>query len=112
MQAVRFLIDAQLPPALARALVEAGQSAEHVGDVGLLDADDEAIWQHAHATGATIMTKDEDFIARQRRGPEHVRIVWIRVGNTTRRALLRRFLPLLPQVLSALGAGETLIEIR
>jgi predicted nuclease of predicted toxin-antitoxin system len=109
---VLFLVDAQLPPALARALVEAGHSAEHVGDVGLLDADDEAIWQHAQATGATIITKDEDFISRQRRGPERVRIVWIRVGNTTRHALLRRFLPLLPQVLASLAAGETLIEIR
>jgi predicted nuclease of predicted toxin-antitoxin system len=109
---VHFLINAQLPPALARALVEAGHSAEHVGDVGLLGANDEAIWQYAHATGAAIITKDEDFIARQRRGPENVRIVWIRVGNTTRRALLRRFLPLLPQVLASLAAGETLIEIR
>ena len=32
---MRFLFDAQLPPALARLLADRGHVAEHVGDVGL-----------------------------------------------------------------------------
>jgi predicted nuclease of predicted toxin-antitoxin system len=40
---VRFLVDAQLPPALARALSERGYVAEHVADVGLLSATDAEI---------------------------------------------------------------------
>jgi predicted nuclease of predicted toxin-antitoxin system len=41
---VNFLIDAQLPPALARWLREAGHGAAHVEDVGLRNADDVVIW--------------------------------------------------------------------
>ena len=61
---MKFLIDAQLPPALARWLREAGHEASHVEDDGLRDAEDGAIWAHALKTGAIIVTKDEDFAAR------------------------------------------------
>ncbi len=40
---MRFLIDAQLPPALARLLASHGHVAEHVADIGLRDADDSPI---------------------------------------------------------------------
>jgi predicted nuclease of predicted toxin-antitoxin system len=40
---VRFLVDAQLPPALARKLAGRDHVAEHVADVGLLAAADSAI---------------------------------------------------------------------
>ena len=40
---MRFLIDAQLPPALARLLASHGHVAEHVADIGLRDADDSRI---------------------------------------------------------------------
>lgn len=32
---MRFLVDAQLPPALARWLAAQGHEAEHVGDIGM-----------------------------------------------------------------------------
>jgi predicted nuclease of predicted toxin-antitoxin system len=51
-----FLIDAQLPPALAGWLREAGHDAVHVEDLGLRDANDGAIWQHALQTGAAIIS--------------------------------------------------------
>ena len=57
---MRFLVDAQLPPALARSLDAHGHSAEHVADVGLLSADDRDIWVYASGVGAAIVTKDED----------------------------------------------------
>ena len=34
---MRFLVDAQLPPALARMIAEAGHEADHVIDVGVAD---------------------------------------------------------------------------
>jgi len=40
---VKFLADAQLPPALARWLVEAGCEAQAVREIGLREADDGAI---------------------------------------------------------------------
>lgn len=44
---MRFVIDAQLPPALARLQIRRGHTAEHVADIGLRDADDSPIWAYA-----------------------------------------------------------------
>jgi predicted nuclease of predicted toxin-antitoxin system len=109
---VKFLVDAQLPPALARLIDAAGHEAEHVADAGLRDASDAAIWSHAQTTGAIVLTKDEDFAARSLRGGAGPVVVWLRVGNTSRAALLRWFMPLLPQVVSLIEAGERLVEVR
>jgi predicted nuclease of predicted toxin-antitoxin system len=57
---VIFLIDAQLPPALASWLIQQGLTAQHVDDLGLRTADDVAVWNHASASGAVVITKDED----------------------------------------------------
>jgi predicted nuclease of predicted toxin-antitoxin system len=58
---MRFLIDAQLPPALARWLVSVGHEAEHVADRGMQAASDAVIWDLALREHAAIVTKDEDF---------------------------------------------------
>jgi predicted nuclease of predicted toxin-antitoxin system len=62
---MRFLVDAQLPPALARWLAANGHEATHVSDVGLQTASDPAIWDHALAVSSVIVTKDEDFAQRK-----------------------------------------------
>ena len=61
---MRFLVDAQLPPALARWLAAQGHEAEHVVDCELAQASDPAIWDYAISVGAIIVTKDEDFAQR------------------------------------------------
>lgn len=58
---MRFLVDAQLPPALARLLDEHGHEADHVTDIGPGDASDQDLWRFALANHAVIVTKDEDF---------------------------------------------------
>jgi predicted nuclease of predicted toxin-antitoxin system len=109
---VRFLIDAQLPPGLAQHLVDLGHEAVHVGDVGLLAARDQDIWQHAVAIGAVLVTKDEDFVTMRAlstaAGPP---VIWVRVGNATRRILIQRFSAILPKLLAALERGETVVQI-
>ena len=54
---MRFLVDAQLPPALARWLVGKGHEAEHLADCGLAEASDRPIWRYALDAGAVILTK-------------------------------------------------------
>ena len=108
---MRFVVDAQLPPALARWIAERGHPAEHVYDLGMAAADDLAIWAYAVSVGAVIITKDEDFAERRARIGDGPAIVWIRVGNTSRRDLLVWFRFRLPAILDALSRGETLIEI-
>lgn len=108
---MHFLVDAQLPPALARMLVAKGFSASHVHDLGLGEAEDSVIWNHAMAANAVIITKDDDFASRIMLQPNGPAIVWIRIGNTSRQALLQWFEPLLPAVVNALSDGEKLIEV-
>jgi len=108
---MRFLVDAQLPPALARWLVARGHEAEHVTDCGLSGAADSAIWDHALSVDAVIVTKDEDFAQRKVLDGDGPKVAWIRLSNTRRHELLVRFESVLPRLLQALDRGETLIEI-
>jgi predicted nuclease of predicted toxin-antitoxin system len=108
---VKFLIDAQLPPALALFLKEAGHEAKHVIDIGLASSDDSLIWDYAVSNATVIITKDEDFAARIQIYPKGPKVVWLRIGNCTNRALLHWFAPLLPHILNCLQQGEKLIEI-
>lgn len=108
---MRFLVDAQLPPALARWLETEGHTAAHVGDLGMQAASDGSIWDHARATSAVIVSKDEDFARRRTSATDGPSVVWIRLPNTRRRDLLAWFAAVLPNVLAALERGETLVEI-
>jgi predicted nuclease of predicted toxin-antitoxin system len=108
---MRFLVDAQLPPALARWLVANGHTAEHVADRQMEAASDAAIWDCALQEAAAIITKDEDFAQRKTLSDTGPAVIWIRLPNTRRRELLARFESVLPDILSALERGETLIEV-
>jgi predicted nuclease of predicted toxin-antitoxin system len=108
---MRFLVDAQLPPALADWLAAQGHEAAHVGDLEMQAASDAAIWDHALAASSAIVTKDEDFAQRKVLTDNGPVLVWIRLRNTRRRDLLASFETVLPDVLTALARGETLIEV-
>jgi uncharacterized protein (DUF433 family)/predicted nuclease of predicted toxin-antitoxin system len=107
---LRFLVDAQLPPALARQIESFGHDADHVADLGLHRTPDSEIRARAAESGAVIIRKDEDFAVHLllHDGPS---VVWVRVGNTRRAELLRRFEVELPRIIAAVERGETLIEL-
>jgi predicted nuclease of predicted toxin-antitoxin system len=111
---VRFIVDAQLPPALARMLVDLGHEAQHVVDLNLsLQAvDDSVIWDFALDYAAVLLTKDDDFPHRFHQSVHTPVVVWLRVGNVSRQALLRWFRPLLPQVIKLIEEENRLIELR
>jgi predicted nuclease of predicted toxin-antitoxin system len=108
---MRILVDAQLPPALARWLAARGHEASHVADLGLASASDQEIWTYALNAGATVITKDEDFAQRKVLEQDGPPIVWVRLPNSRKRDLLRWFEAALPLVEAALARGETLIEV-
>ncbi len=108
---MKFLIDAQLPPALARWLREAGHDAAHVEDVGLREADDAPIWAHALQADAILVTKDDDFAARSTRETTAPVIVWLRVGNSTNKALRSWIEARLSGIVLMLDQGNRLIEV-
>jgi predicted nuclease of predicted toxin-antitoxin system len=110
---VRLIVDNQLPIALARFLGASGFECAHVVDVGLDTACDRDIWAYARQNGLVIVTKDDDFrilASQQRSIPPQV--VWVRLGNCRKDALLRAFESLLPALKAALEAGEEVVEIR
>lgn len=109
---VIFLIDAQLPPALARWLIEQGHEAQHVDEIGLRNEEDIAIWDYASSAGAIVVTKDEDFAERTARTNAGPVILWLRIGNSTNRALLQWLTPRWPEITVLLDAGNRLIEVR
>ena len=109
---MNFLIDAQLPPALARWIGSQGHQATHVFEVGLQAAEDEPIWEHARKMEAVIVSKDEDFLDRWLLSDKPVPLVWIRKGNCSNRALLAWLEPLWPDAMRRLEQGEQLIELR
>jgi predicted nuclease of predicted toxin-antitoxin system len=108
---MRFLVDAQLPAALAQWLVTEGHAAEHVSDKQMQSASDSAIWDFAIEAGAVIITKDEDFARRRTLADAGPAVVWIRLPNTRRRALLIWFAAAAPEIVAALERGEMLVEV-
>jgi predicted nuclease of predicted toxin-antitoxin system len=109
---MNFLVDAQLPPALARLILSFGHQAVHVEEAGVLLSTDQAIWDYAIANTQVIITKDEDFknlllLSSTEKTP----VVWIRLGNCSNTALTRWFQPLFPEILVHLEQGEYLIEL-
>lgn len=78
---MRFLVDAQLPVALARWLSSVGHPSKHVMDCELLHASDSEIWKFAAEAGLTIVTKGEDFALRRNPAATGPTIVWVRKGE-------------------------------
>lgn len=109
---MRFLVDNQLPSALADWLLERGHEAEHVLAVGLAQGKDTPVWRYAQAQGAVIMTKDEDFAEWVRRGRPGPQVVWLRIGNSTKRVLFGWLGSLLPAIIRQLQQGDRLVEVR
>ena len=110
--AVKFLVDAQLPPALAQWLREAGHDAQAVREVGLREAEDGAIWRYAQAQSQVVITKDEDFAQRAQTGAAGPVIVWLRLGNTSNAALRAWLVPQMPKLVRLIEQGSRVVEVR
>ena len=107
---MRFLIDAQLPPALCGWLRERGHDAVHVFEIGLLAANDEAIAARAEAEGSVLVSKDEDFVTL--RLPDRFAFLWLRCGNATNPALAKWLEARWVRIETALQGGERFVEAR
>lgn len=90
---MKLLFGQNLSHRLIRALQQEYPDSRHVRDVGLRDAVDAVVWQHAAQHGFAIVTKDADFHQRSFLYGHPPKVVWVRVGNgstATIEALLRR----------------------
>jgi predicted nuclease of predicted toxin-antitoxin system len=108
---MRFLVDNQLPVALARWLVSVGMQAEHVLDLGLEQASDSAIWALAIAQGSIVVSKDDDFLLLASRPRDTGRLLWVRVGNCRTPTLVSRFAVAWPTIENAFALGQRVVEL-
>lgn len=107
-----FWIDAQLSPALAPWLESTFDvSAFAIRDVGLRNATDREIFFKARRDGATVMTKDADFIGLVKSLGSPPQVVWIKCGNTSNTHLREILSSRLPEAIEFLRRGEMLVEI-
>lgn len=109
---MKFLVDNQLPAALARFLTSRGQDALHVLDLKMDELDDNHIWNYAAAEGRAIVSKDEDFLHLANREGDSGVFVWVRIGNCRKQALITAFDRTLSDLISALEAGHRVVEVR
>src|ERR1700749_1573356 len=108
---MKFLIDAQLPPALAKWLIRAGHDAVALREIGLRDAQDHEICEFALANGYIIVTKDEDYASLIQRRPG-LRILWVRTGNIVNRVLLAAFDAKWPEILQHLESRSAVVVFQ
>ena len=109
---MRFLVDAQLPPSLARWLGEHGHSASAVREEGLRDSDNGSIRNSAIKGGWVLITKDDDFVEQSFDTAVAPPIVWLRIGNCTNRVLFAWLEPLLPEIVGQVETGQRIVEVR
>jgi predicted nuclease of predicted toxin-antitoxin system len=109
---LNFLVDHQLPVALARFISAQGHHAVHVRDIGLMEVEDTAIWQHAGRHGIVVISKDEDFTFLANRPLDTGRLVWVRLGNCRKKVLLEAFKAQLPNMVAEFDSGNRLVELR
>lgn len=109
---MKVWIDAQLPPQLAPWLrTQFGLEAVALRDLGLRDADDDAIFQAARAAEAVLISKDADFVALVTRLGAPPQLLWVTCGNVTNRRLREVLAALLPAALELLRAGRDVVEL-
>jgi predicted nuclease of predicted toxin-antitoxin system len=109
---LKFLIDAQLPPALARWISSREHEATHGFDIAMHPAGDAAIWAFAEKDDRVLISKDEDFVDRWLLSDAPIRLLWIRKGNCSTEALMTWLEPLWSETIRRLDQGERLIELR
>jgi predicted nuclease of predicted toxin-antitoxin system len=109
---VKFLVDNQLPPALARWLEAAGHDAVHVLDRDLALADDRELWLVAGKEERVVVSKDEDFFILATRPGETGRLLWIRLGNCRKNALISALEASWPSIEESFSGGQRIVEFR
>lgn len=108
---MKFLVDNQLPAALARWL--AGKcDALHVLDRGWETTPDAGIWSHAVAENRIVVSKDEDFFHLANRPGDPGRLLWVRIGNCRTTALLARFEAQWAAIEREFVSGQRVVELR
>lgn len=92
---MKFLFDQNLSFRLVKKLFDVYPDCEHVRNIGLKEAPDTEVWEFARANGYVVVSKDADFHQRSLLLGFPPKVIWIKLGNCSTKAIeqvLRRHL--------------------
>jgi predicted nuclease of predicted toxin-antitoxin system len=86
-QSLKLLFDQNLSPSLVELLSDIFPNSVHVQTIGLERAFDHEVWEYARNENYTIVTKDTDFHERSVLYGSPPKIIWLRRGNCSTKAI-------------------------
>ncbi len=84
---MKLLLDENLSPRLVESLSDIYPGSQHVDRLGLGGLDDGEVWTYAKDHGFAIVSKDSDFADRSVLESDPPKIIWIRLGNCSTKAV-------------------------
>ena len=109
---LNFIIDEQLPIALAKNIRNIGFEAIHVYEIGLGGASDKMIAKEVMLRNGVLISKDEDFVEKSNLGKVSFQVIWIRIGNISNKNLWEKIEQIFPLIVSRIKKGDMIVEIR
>lgn len=86
---MKFLFDQNISFRITKKLIDLFPDCKHVSDCGLMNCDDQDIWDYARKNDYAIVTFDPDFYDISVLSGHPPKIIWIRSGNLTTREIVR-----------------------
>jgi predicted nuclease of predicted toxin-antitoxin system len=87
---MKLLFDQNLSFRLCGLLADLFPESNHVGLLGLSEADDRNVWDHVGAQDFTIVSQDVDFAEMAAVLGSPPKVIWLRAGNQPTAASLLR----------------------
>lgn len=84
---MKLLSDENLSHRLSSLLADQFPDSAHVRELGLKVASDTEVWDHAQANEYMIVSKDSDFHQRSLLLGAPPKVIWVRLGNCSTRAI-------------------------
>lgn len=109
---MKFLVDNQLPLAVAYWIARIGFDSIHVSRLGLEKSTDREIWDAALQQNRIVVSKDEDFFILATRPCEEGRLLWLRLGNMRTNPLIRKLEERWEEIIAAFFEGQRIVEFR
>lgn len=97
---MKLLFDQNLSFKLCDALGGIFPGSSQVRLLGLAEADDHTIWQHAKANAFVLVTQDSDFAEMAALYGHPPKVIWLRCGNQPTQAIEQRLRNHAPHIMA------------
>lgn len=87
---MKLLFDQNLSFKLSQALSDLFPGSSQVRLLGLAEAEDRTVWQHAKANAFLLVTQDSDFAEMAALYGQPPKVIWLRCGNQPTKVIEQR----------------------